>query len=178
MYLQISNIPVHFLLSVWKSTLSITLTFYVYIFFKMTLYHQWQFCTQFFKHFCFKLYCLDAQSNPKKSLVVGIKPYCVPSKLFFNLLIFWVQFYSNNLVSLPPKTFIPVLHERTTMDLLLNYSSQLCPNLLKAIYIASTSSRHLGSSLKDINTSGNETQSNGFKDWEVRRLTEMPLHLI
>lgn len=121
---------------------------------------------------------MHAQSNPKKSLVVGIKPYCVSSKLFLIYLFFEFSFIQITSYPCHQKSFIPVLHERTTMDLLLNYSSQLCPNLLKAIYIASTSSRHLGSSLKDINTSGNETQSNGFKDWEVRRLTEMPLHLI
>lgn len=59
--------------------------------------------------------------------------------------------------------------------LLWRYASQVCPNLLRAIYTGSTPFRHLGNSLEDINTLGNETQSNDFGD--VRWLTEMPLHL-
>lgn len=45
---------------------------------------------------------------------------------------------------------------------LLNYAQQLCPNSLKAIYRASAASSHLRSSLKDINTPGNKTQSDGL----------------
>lgn len=76
------------------------------------------------------------------------------------------------------RMFIPEEFERTAMFLLLSDTSQLCSNRLKPIYIASTPSRHLGSSLKDINTAGNETQSDGFEDLDVRWLTEMPSHLI
>lgn len=50
------------------------------------------------------------------------------------------------------------------MGLLLSYTSRLCPNILKTIYTGSTAFRHLGSSLKDINTLGNETQCNGLRD--------------
>lgn len=76
------------------------------------------------------------------------------------------------------RLFIPAVFERIAMFLLLSDTSQLCSNRLKPIYTASTPSRHSGSSLKDINTAGNETQSDGFEDLDVRWLTEMPSHLI
>lgn len=76
------------------------------------------------------------------------------------------------------RLFIPAVFERIAMFLLLSDTSQLCSNRLKPIYTVSTPSRHSGSSLKDINTAGNETQSDGFEDLDVRWLTEMPSHLI
>lgn len=75
------------------------------------------------------------------------------------------------------KSSTPVLFERTTLGTLSSCGSQLCPNILKAIHTGSTPFRHLGSSFRDINTRGNETQSNGLRDGELRRSTEMPLHL-
>lgn len=52
--------------------------------------------------------------------------------------------------------------------------SAVSQNTPKAIYKGSTPSRHSGSSLKDINTVGNETHNNCPR----HRLTEVLLHLI
>lgn len=45
-------------------------------------------------------------------------------------------------------------------------ATQLCPNIFRVIYTGSTSFRHEESSCNYINTEGNETQNDGFRDWE------------
>lgn len=75
-------------------------------------------------------------------------------------------------------TILPTSTTFTKCNLKLSRcATQLCPKILRVIYMGSTSFRHQGSSFNYINTGGNETQSDGFRDGEVRRLTEMPLHL-